>query len=136
MKDVESRLLSLCQNKKILFLEGDCSLNNSIGNFENWCIDNKIKYNVLYNIRQLPLSYIMDQIAGYDIIAFETTWTYKIAHDIQDALIKSPYNLKIIECFIGKPSWYRKPKKVKHDLYTLFSFEENVSDWKLNKLKR
>jgi len=44
---------------------------------EDFLIDNKRKYNVLYNLQDLSINYILDQVEYYDIIAFQSTWTYK-----------------------------------------------------------
>ena len=132
---IHKSMLKAFSGKDILFLENDNGLFDSAGSFEIWLIENKIKYNVLYNVSELPLEYIKGQIECADVIAFETTWTYKISKDIKEFLISYKRKKLVVECYIDKPTWCRKPVGVIHDMYVLGSYGDDMDEWYFKKLR-
>ena len=109
---IQEDLLNVFDGKTTLFLENDKGLYNCDGHLESWLIENKQKYNVLYCIDQLPMEYIIEQIEWYDVIAFQTTWTYEVADNIKKLLFKHKFRQQkiIVECVSGEPTWYYLPK--------------------------
>lgn len=132
---VHKSMLKLFSGKDILFLENDNRLHGPVGNLEIWLIENKIKYNSLFNVSDLSMEYIKGQIAYADIIAFETTWTYEVSKNIEKFLTLSKDKKIIVECYICDPSWYYKPKGVVHDMYVLDSYGDEMDNWELKKLR-
>jgi hypothetical protein len=128
------KMLKLLSGKRILFLESDFTLNHSVGNFHKWCIENKMDHNSLYNISGLPIEYIMEQIDWFDVIAFETTWTYNISHLLKERVSNLRTKKIIIECYIYEPTWIRKPKVI-HDVYILKASDDDLAEWEFDKLK-
>ena len=131
---VHKDMLKIFNNKDILFLENGQSHQNCDGNLEIWLIENKIRYNSLYNISKLPLEYVKNQIEYYDIIAFQTTWTYEISKTLEEYISKLENRKVIVECYINEPSWNYKPKVI-HDVYILNSFGDDMDDWTFDKLR-
>ncbi len=129
------KLIKRFKGKRILFLENDYNLHNSVGNFYNWCIENKIKTNALFRIKELPMDYILDQVLWFDVIAFETQWVGEKSYEIKEAISKLTDPKIILECYCYKPTWYRKPKGIKHTLFTLECHNEDINEWQFDKLK-
>lgn len=132
--NVNKQMLKTFANKRVLFLENDFTMHNSIGNFWLWCREHKIEHNCLYNIAKLPLEYTLEQIEWFDVIAFQTQWVYEISKQLETALTKSKDKKIIVECYISEPSWYRKPNVV-HDVFVLDSHYYDMDTWKFNKLR-
>lgn len=132
---VHKSLLKLFDGQRILFLENDNGLYNSVGNFETWLVENKIRYNALFDVSNLSMDYIKGQIEWANIIVFETTWTYEVARNIENFLTAYKDKKIIMECYIHEPSWWRKPKGVIHDMYVLQSSGNDMDDWNLDKLR-
>ena len=133
--EVHKSLIKTFNGRRILFLENDNTLSNAVGNFEIWLRENKMEFNSLFDIRALPLEYIKEQISWFDVIAFETTWTYEISGTIREFLTKSKDKKTILECYICDPTWWRKPKGVIHDMYVLKSSDEDMDMWNFDKLR-
>ncbi len=66
---------------------------------------------------ELPFEYIIKQIDWFDVIVYQTTWTYEISHAIAEYLRNSNEKKIIVECYMSEPSFYRKPKGIVHDMY-------------------
>lgn len=133
---VNKKLKKLLVGKRVLFLENDFGHYHADGNFEIWLMENKIQYNSIFGISSVNMEYIIEVINHFDVIAFETTWTYEISQKIKEYLMKSRSKKIIIECFIGsEPSWYYKPKGIVHDLYTIGSGDEDMDNWDFYKLR-
>src|ERR1035437_3114809 len=86
---IHSKLLKVIGEQRsfdeITILENSNGLSDSaISNFRIWLIENKIRHNVVYCVRQLPLEYLRDVVRGADTIAFETTGTYEIVRTLTD----------------------------------------------------
>lgn len=137
---VNKELLKVLFNKNVLFLENDNSLTDAVGNFEIWLRHNKIQYNGLFSINDLAkleggFEYIKQQIDWYDVIAFQTTWTYEVSRVIEKYLRALKNKKIIIECYIYEPSWFYKPKGIRHDMYALASNDEKMDEWEFKKLR-
>lgn len=134
--DVNKKLLKLLKGRRVLFLENDFGHYHADGNFEIWLMENKIQYNSLLNIENLPMEYIIEVVKHFDTIAFQTTWTYDVTRTLKEYLMKLKDKKTIIECFIGNdPSWDYKPKGIVHDLYCLGSGDEDMDEWDFYKLR-
>jgi len=132
--ELHRKLLKITKGKRVLFLENDFTMHNAVGNFYDWCKLTNTEHNCLFNIGKLPLQYILEQIDWFDIISFQTTWTYKISHVLEEEIKKLKSKKIVIECYTNEPSYYRKPKGIKHDLYTLNSYGDDMDNWELKKL--
>jgi len=133
---VHKDMLKLFAGKRILFLENSNSLHVGVGNFEIWLRENKMEFNALFDVGSLSMDYIKGQIEYFDVIAFQTTWTYEVSRNISEFLKKSKDKKIIVESCIGKdPTWFYKPKGVVHDMYMLQPFSEDMDDWEFKKLR-
>ncbi len=124
---------------EIIIIENSNGLEGAIGNFRNWCVENKIKHNVLYSASDLPLDYVKEIIRNADTIAFETTNTYQITQDLKDYIVSlKGYRMKIIECYTFEPVFWVLPKGISKemDMWILDSYHEDMSYWKIEKLKK
>lgn len=110
-------MIDVLKNKEILILERDQSLSYQLLKFLEYCRENKLCINTLYSIQDVPFSYIQKQIDWFDVIVYQTTWTYEISHKISEYLRKNKSKKIVIECYMSEPSFYRKPKGVVHDMY-------------------
>lgn len=132
MKTSQENILSVLKDKSILFIENDMGLYNGLDKVEELLIENKIKYNCLFDVSSLPLEYVKKQIEWSNVIIFQTTWTYEVSKQIHDfiASIKND-NKIIIEHYVNEPSWYYKPD-VAHDVYicrTPLRDLDDIDDW-------
>mgnify|MGYP000309568923 CR=1 FL=1 len=113
----------LPEYSRVLFLENGDELDYSAEFFENWLIENKIQYNCLFDIKSLPMAYIINQINEFDVIIFQTTWTYERSFEIKQLLTEDSLITRkkiVIESMMSfDPSWYEIPHGVKHDMYFL-----------------
>lgn len=133
---VHKSMLKVLDGKRVLFLENDYGLFDTAGNFEKWLRENKVQYNALFNLSELDnLKYIKDMINYFDVIAFETTWTYEISQQIKAHVAQMKTKKIIVECYTSKPTWSFQPKGVIHDVYVLDSFSSDMDDWKFKKLR-
>ena len=136
MKTGIENFLETVKDKTILFIENDNGLYNGLDIIEETLIENKIKYNCLFDVSSLPVEYIKKQIECADVIIFQTTWTYEVSKQIHDfiASIKND-NKIIIENYINEPSWYYKPDVI-HDVFICKTPIETWEDmeWEFYKL--
>ena len=133
--EVNAKMLKQFSGKRILFLENDFTMHNSIGNFWLWCRENKIEYNCLYNVRKLPIEYTLEQIEWFDTIAFQSQWVYEETFKLKEAISKMKDKRTVVECYISDPTWFYKPKGIVHDVFVLDSHDEDMDEWKLDKLR-
>lgn len=128
-------LKGIIGDRRLLILENDSTLSDSIEHFYLWCVENKIQVNILYRVSELPIEYIKEEINWADMIAYMSTYTYEIVDNLI-ALVKSFKDPKrIIECYIDKPGFRCLPKDAKqHQMWALHSFHPVLSEWKLDKL--
>lgn len=132
---INKSLLKQFKGQRLLFLENDFTLNHAVGNFFKWCIENKIEYNVLFNLKHLPIDYIIEQVGWFDVIVFETQWVDDNAKELQSKISSLKDKKTVLECYIHEPTWFYKPKGIKHDVFVLSSNDEDMDEWKLNKLR-
>lgn len=132
--EINKQLLKTFKGKRVLFIENDFTMHNSVGNFWRWCIENKIEYNCLFNVSKLPLEYTTEQLKWFDVIAFQTQWVYEVSHKLHEIVSNMKDKKIVVECYIGDPTWYVKPKVV-HDVYILKSHGDDMDDWKFRKLR-
>lgn len=128
MKTVHDNIVDVLKDKSVLFLENDNGLYNGLDTLENILIENKIKYNCLFDLTSLSKEYIINQIHLYDAIVFQTTWTYDISKELYKFLESLKDEKIIIEHYINEPSWYYKPKVV-HDVYICKIDDNFDEDW-------
>ena len=133
--NIHKSMLKVFEGKRVLFLENSNTLHDDIGNLEIWLREQKIEFNALYDVGKLSLDYIANQISYYDIIAFQTTWTYEVSKKLEEFLIKYKTKKTIVECYICDPSYYKKPKNVIHDIYVLKPGDDDMDEWKFQKLR-
>ncbi len=138
MNKVEKTLIKVLKDKKILFLENDSVLDDSVGNLSKWILKTKIPNSGLlafYELEKSSYEYILRAIDEHDIIIFETTWATDISKKLKQYILSKKEDKKIIiECYVNEPSFVRKPQMI-HDLYVLDSYDLDVDSWKLNKLR-
>lgn len=104
-------------DKNILFIENDYTLNNGLDFIEEFLIENKVKYNVLYNCRQLPFEYIIDMVKWYDVVIFQTQWVYESSLQLSQHFMESKDKKIFVEVPVSREgTWYYKPDVV-HDVY-------------------
>jgi hypothetical protein len=137
---VHKQLLKLFAGRDVLFLENSIGLHDAVGNLERWLIENKVKYNAIFSIGDLGkleggVDYIMERISESDIIVFETTWTYDISKILEKKIAAMKNKKIIVEVYISEPSWWYKPKGVKHDVYVFSSEDEDMDNWDFDKLR-
>jgi hypothetical protein len=131
---VHKSLLKVFKGQRILFLENGDYMDDCVGNFHIWVRENKIEHNTLFDIRKLDMEYIKNQINNFDVIAFQTTWTYEVSHKLSEYIQKLKDKKIVVECYIKEPTWFYKPKGVVHDVYVLHS-DEDMDTWEFNKLR-
>jgi len=135
-------MLKVFGGKHILFLERDCSLSSVVRAFEKWLIENKIHYNVLYDVGNLSLSYIEDQLryGPWNFIAFQSTWTTDVTQKMYTAFKNMEMQYSIVECYINEPHFYYTPKSIaNHVVYVLTHCgicSDDSSDFELIKLRK
>jgi mannitol-1-phosphate/altronate dehydrogenase len=135
-KVVADKLRKIIGNKTVLILENSNGLDAAIENFYEWCVENKVRVNIIYCVDEINFEYLMERIKEADIIAYMSTYTYEIVNHIA-TFIKSlkDYRLKIIECYITEPGFVQLPKEAKqHEMWILKSQDHEVRRWHLRKL--
>lgn len=115
--EITKELKSLIAGKKILFLENDSILDNSVGNFYRWTLENKIDSFCLFDIRHLPKEFIAAKIIEYDLIAFQSQFVYEESR----ALVEFVKGLKIPKTFIEcqPESHFNKSTAPQHQIFAL-----------------
>lgn len=138
----QQKLSKLLSGKRILFLENDYGLYHGLDWIEEWLIDNKVQYNCLYNLQELPLGYITEMLGWYDALIFQSQFVYSKSRDLRDYIIKSRDKKLIIEAAGYKPHFEEKPRGIIHDVYTIRvqsddarGEEMDVESWKIKRLK-
>lgn len=134
LNDTHKKMLKVFSGRRVLFLENDYTMHDSVGNFWLWCRENKIEHNCLYNVGKLPVDYILEQLDWFDVIAFQTQWVSEKSHLLKEAISKLKDKKIVVECYISQPTWFYKPKVV-HDVYVLDSHDEDMNEWGLKKLR-
>ena len=143
---IHSQLLKIIGEQgrydEILILENSSVLEDSVANFRRWLIENKIKHNNIYNVRQLPLEYIKNVVRENRFIVFQTTGTYEIVNILRDYLVflsTQGHSKKIIEVYTYEPNFGRVPEKANSknlQAWTLDAFSEDMNELDIEKLKK
>ena len=118
MNTPEQNVILTLKGKKVLFLENDNTLDNGLDVFEKILKDNLIDYKVLFEVSEIPIVDIGNEINNCDCIVFMTQWVY----DISKKLLKYVELLKtqkiIVEVYISEPTWYYSSQHgTIHDVY-------------------
>lgn len=116
IKHPKENFVDLLKGKKVLFLENDNGLYHGLDQLEELIIANKIKHKVLFEVGDMPLENIIAAIKKCDVLIFQTQWVYKVSKEISAYMFASKDKKIVIECYLGDPTWYYKPKAV-HDVY-------------------
>lgn len=141
---INNELLKIFKNREgwlgdeVLFLENQNDLGDTAANnFRIWCVENKVRHNILYNIKKLPFDYLAEAIKGTDFIAFETTGTNEIVGKLRDYIVSLKDNRKrIIECYISEPVFSNLPKGAVHQMWALGCLNKDMEKWELSKLSK
>jgi hypothetical protein len=119
-------------NDEILFLENDNSLpyDSAAYNFRQWCIENKVVHNCLYEVSTLPVRFA-------DLIVFETTGRDGVVKQLHDYIISvKDKQMNVLECFIHTPVFGRMPKESIHKMWSLNCYGDDMNYWELFKLSK
>lgn len=132
--EINKQIKSAVGNKKILFIENDNNFSYGIGDFYQWTLKNNVDSFSLFSSRTLPKEYVISKIIEYEVIAFQSTFTYEESRDLVNFVLSLKDKKTIIQIPIGNEQFfYYKPKDVVHDIYVLhtFSFDHKVNEWDL-----
>jgi hypothetical protein len=134
------------KQNRVLFLENDNILDHFGEKFEKFLIEEKQQYNVLFDIRDLSLEYIINQIENFDIIVFQSTFTTKETDDLYNKLRTSKFIMPktVIQLCYGKEinieyeenSSNKKLKSYAMWDKTSFEKEIDIREWRLFRLTR
>lgn len=131
--EITQKLKNIIGNKKILFIENSSFLDNSIGNFYHWTIEEGIDSFCLFSIKNIPLDFIKAKIIEYDVIAFQSQFVYQNSLLLKDFVTELQIEKTIIGCSISHVISYN-PSKI-HTFYNLDCMDGDFWDWKLTKFK-
>jgi len=108
---------TVCNGKKIIFLENDKWLHDNAEVFSTLLKECKIKFKVIDLVSEKPLESVKKCIDKADLIIYQTTWTYEISKILEKYCWSLQKPKIFIEIPIGDPSFYYKPKELIHDFY-------------------
>ncbi len=137
-ENITQALIGLCKDKDILFIENDYGLYNSVGNFEDFCIEHKIKYHTVLDVGKVNFESLVEQIRMHDIIVWESQYISEVSDKLKELIYTDKINSKIlIECYIREPFLYYLPEKTIHKIFVLNSFglDAGMEDWGFYQLK-
>jgi hypothetical protein len=140
-ENITKSLIELCKGKDVLFIENDFGLYNSVGNFEEFCIEHKIKYHTVLDAERINIESLIEQIQMHDIIVWESQYVSDVSHNLKSLIYTDKIHpKKLIECYINEPFLYYLPEETKHSIFLLNSFGwekglEGVDDWAFYQLK-
>ena len=117
MNTPEQNIIATLKGKKVLFLEGDNSLENGLEEFEAILKRGDIEYTLFFNIEEKELSDITTAINNHDCIVFMTQWVYDISKTLSEYMFSLQDKKIVIEAYITEPTWYYTPKNTIHDVY-------------------
>lgn len=129
--EISEEIRSVLGGKKILFLENDGILSYSVGNFYRWTLENNIDSFCLFHIRHLPKEFVASKIIEYDVIAYQTTYTYEETRNLVKFVIELPFPKTIIEC--ARESHFSKQTAPQHRIFALNCLDDDGHfSWQLN----
>ena len=134
-ENIKKALNDICKNKELLFIENDPSgLYNAVGNFEEFCLENKIKYHTVLDASKVEFKSLLEQIELHDTIVWESTYSTELSQNLLELISsKRFHSKKLIECYIHKPAFYYKPD-THHRVFLLNSYGDG-EDWEFYELK-
>lgn len=134
---ISDKLHDILAGKRILFIENDSSLDYSVGKFYRWTLAHGIDSYALFKVKELPLEFTASKIIEYDVIVYMSQYVYESTHQLIEFVKSLPASKTIIECYISEPKWYGIPKGAEHhNIYTLDSYSDDVSEWEIDKVEK
>jgi len=134
-ENVTQEILSAINGKKVLLIENDNGFDYSVGKFYNWMLENNVDSYALFDAKELPKEYVISKILEYDVIAFQSTFTYEESRELAEYVIGLKEPKTIFQIVINEPKFYYKPKDIVHDIYMLDSHNEDVKEWSCKQLR-
>ena len=111
-------VINTLKGKKVLFLENSNELDDGVDAFERILKSANIEYKVLFELSEIPLHVITDEINNHDVIVFQTQWVYDISKKLFHYVKSLPEKKIVVEVYISEPTWYYKQQHgSKHDVY-------------------
>lgn len=132
MKTPAQNLYDTLNGKKVLFLENDMCLTYGVDKIRDLLKEKNIEYTILYDLSNVPLSDIENNILEHDAIIFMTTWKTNIAHELSDYMFSLRDSKIVIEVYIHEPTWFHRPKNVAHDVYIYSNLDGTEEFYKLS----
>ncbi len=117
MNTPRENIIKTLSGKKVLFLEGDWGLYDGLDEFEKILKSVDIEYKALFNIEQMPLDDILEEIKQFDAIVFMSQWVYDRSLELKRYMLSSQDKKTVVEVYIDKPTYSAVPNGVVHDIY-------------------
>lgn len=118
MNSPEQNIAETFKDKKVLFLENDCVLENGLDEFERILRRTGIEYRVMFDLSEQPLVDITNAISECDVIVFMTQWVYDISKTLFKYVSELEHKKSIVEVYISEPTWYYASQHgTHHDVY-------------------
>ena len=124
-----SKVNETLKGKSILFIENSNILTDQIANFVQAIEFLNLPYKTLFNLKDLDLNFIVQKILEHKVIVFQTTWQTEMSHKLRDFLVNLKQPKTIIECRLGDPIFWRKPKNIVHDIIIADCFDDEFNRW-------
>ena len=142
IENVKNKLIELLKNRKILFIEGDNDLYNTVGGLADFLVENKIKYNTILNAGQVNLKGIQELVNFHNVIIWESQYCSETSDNIMKLLFNDKYTKAegvhtkiLLECYIKDPICWYKPKGLNKRLMGLSGPHDEGSNWELYEFK-
>ena len=133
------RLLEVCQDRKIAFLENGHFLDDLSEIVGLYLSANNIDFTSICNVEKQGLEAVLRQCRDKDVIIFQTTWTYPVSTQLKQAFmsIQNPdFKKTFIEIYVSEPTLSKIPEGVIHDIHVFNVYEKDMSDWVFLKLDK
>lgn len=129
MKTPEQNIARTLKGKKVLFLENDYALYERLRVFENILKRNNVSYTTLFDLENVVLDEIKEQILLHDAIVFETTWATNVSKDLREYVTNLKDKKIIINVYINEPKLHYRIKGIPHDIYIFTSADDEEDTW-------
>lgn len=133
------RLIELCKNKRVAFLENGHFLDDLAEIVGEYLSNNGVDFISICDVEKQGLEVVLRQCRNKEVIIYQTTWTYPVSTQLKEAFmsIQNPdFKKTFIEIYISEPTFSKVPKNVIHDIYVLDVYEKNAADWVFLKLDK
>lgn len=130
-KYLKSKLKKLFKDKRVLILENDFTLSHQIKVFYKFLNECGIETNCIYDLKEVPLSYIKEQIAWFDVIVFQSQFVYENSYQIRDYCISMTNPKCFVECYAGDPNIEYNPSKI----HTLYNFTCYINWYEIERIE-